>query len=88
MRAGQQTHNRHLDAARAIVAGTPHPTPLTPHDLECALRLARNAYRQLREAMQLLDADNALRVHAETAFQAARRLGMAADARMPKGRAH
>lgn len=88
MSTGQQTHNRHLDASRAIVAGTPHPTPLTQHDLECALRLARNAYRQLREAMQLLDADNALRVHADTALQAAKRLGVAADARMPKGRAH
>lgn len=82
------THNRHLDTARQIVAGMPHPTPLDQHELDCARRLARNAYAQLQEALKLVKADNVLNAQADTALHAVRRLGEAAAARMHQGRAH
>lgn len=81
------THNRHLDTARAIVAATPHPTPLSAHDLNCARLLTENAILQLREAYRLLEPDNALRIQAETAGAAAKRLREAVQAR-GTGRAH
>lgn len=86
MRAGQQTHNRHLDASRAIVAGTPHPTTVAPHDLDCARRLAENALAQLREAFRLVRTDNVLYVRAEQAGKAASDLRDSCAARM--GKAH
>lgn len=81
-----QTHNRHLDATRAVVAGTPHPTTLDPHELQCARLLARNAYAQLQEALKICKHDTVLNALADTALHAVRRLGEGAKAR--QGRAH
>lgn len=83
---GQQTHNRHLDASRAIVAATPHPTSVSPHDLDCARRMAENALAQLREAFRLVRTDTVLYVRAEQAGKAASDLRDSCAARM--GRAH
>lgn len=80
-------HNPHLDTARRIVQATPHPTPLTEHDLTCARMLTENALRQLREAYRLVTQDNALRIQAETAGATAKRLREAIQAR-GQGRAH
>lgn len=76
------THNRHLDASRAIVAGTAHPTTLDPHDLDCASRLAENARLMLAEAFRLVRGDTVLSVRAETAGRAARDLVQSATARL------
>lgn len=86
--AAHPTHNPHLDAARAVVAATPHPTPVDAHELNLALIAARNASWNLAEVRRLIDADNVLRVQAETAFLALRRLGESIRAREEQGRAH
>lgn len=83
-------HNRHLDTARQIVAGMPHPTPVDDHDLNLSLIAARNASWSLAEVRRLVDADNVLRIQAETAFNALKRLGESIRARheQQQGRAH
>jgi hypothetical protein len=70
-----------------VVAATPHPTPLTDHELNCARLLTENALAQLREAYRLLNQDNALRIQAETAGSTAKRLREAIAAR-GQGRVH
>lgn len=82
-----QTHNRHLDTARAVVAASAFPTPLDAHSLDCARLLTENALHNLREAFRLLNPDNALRIQAETAGASAKRLREAIQAR-GQGRAH
>jgi len=77
----QQTHNPHLDAVRQIVAGMPHPTPIDEHELNLCLVAARNASWFMAEVRRLADADNVLRVQADTAFQAIRQLGLSIRAR-------
>lgn len=82
-----QTHNRHLDTTRAVVAATPHPTTLHQLDLITAIKLADMAREQLQHAYKALKPDDALRIQAETAGLAVKRLVEAARARLP-GRAH
>ena len=76
-----QTHNQHLDGARRIVAGHPHPTTIDPHDLECAVRLAEHARALLAEAFRLVRTDSVLYVRAEQAGRAAVALRDSAKAR-------
>lgn len=84
-----QTHNRHMDTARQIVAAMPHPTQIDPHDLNLSLIAARNCSWQLAEVKRLLATDNVLRIQAETAFDALRKLGESIRARHDQlGRAH
>jgi hypothetical protein len=75
------THNRHLDTARALVAAAAHPSPIDPHDLDCAARLAENARLMLIEAYRLVRQDTVLSIRAEDAGRAARSLRDSAAAR-------
>lgn len=50
------------------------PSPIDPHDLHCMKLLASNARAHMAEAFKLAQADNVLRVRAETAGKAVRAL--------------
>ncbi len=82
MTPAPQTHNRHLDATRALVAASAFPTPIDPHDLECAMRLADTARACLAEAYRLVKADGALSIRCETAGAGCRAMRDSVNARI------
>lgn len=75
-------HNAHMDQVRAINAGMAFPTPIDPHDLQCALMLAENARLQLVEAFRLSKPDTVLSIRAEEAGKACKRLAESVRARL------
>lgn len=82
MTPAPQTHNRHLDATRALVAASAFPTPLNAHDLDCALRLAETARHCLAEAYRLVKPDHALAIRCETAGRDAKAMRDSVQARI------
>lgn len=75
------THNRYLDDARRVVAANPHPTPCTPEELRQAELKVSFAMDDLRALYSAVRGDDVLRIQAETAGAACRRLQAAIQAR-------
>ena len=82
MTPATQTHNRHLDATRALVAASAFPTPIDDHDLNCAMNLAEAARSMLVQAYKLIRADHALSIKCETAGTCCKELRRSIDARI------
>ena len=84
MNTAPQTHNRHLDTARAMVAASAYPTPLDPHDLTCILTMAETARQLMAEAYKLAKPDWSLGLHVETAGKSCKTLIESVSKRMER----